>query len=165
MNLVLKVLQADDLGAVAHLRLDAAQERFAGGKLGEIFGKLQAARSPAETPIAVVADGAVVGFFILRQPPASPAWAPASAVSLHNLRIGVSFQGRGYARQAMEATVDWIRDHRPLADRLMLAVNELNLPALQLYASCNFFGTGTTLEGPIGRQLVLVRPIVSGADT
>lgn len=65
----------------------------------------------------------------------------------------------------MEATVDWIRDHRPLADRLMLAVNELNLPALQLYASCNFFGTGTTLEGPIGRQLVLVRPIVSGADT
>lgn len=161
MGVVLKMLRIGDLDAVAHLRLDAEQERFAGGKLGEIFGQMETGRSSLEIPMAIVADGSVVGFFVLRQPPASPSWAHPSCASLHYLRIGLEFQGRGYARQAMELTIDWIRDHRPLADRLMLAVNEQNLAARRLYASCGFSETGSTFEGYIGRQLILSRLIAT----
>lgn len=155
-TLALRLLCDLDTDLVADLQLSAEQEAFAGGACVEI---LQSWRTSVHRrsahPFAVLDGDTVVGFFLLREFHALPAWADGDVLTMHNFRIGHEYQGRGCARRTMELCVQWATCHRPKARRLMLAVNVGNEAASRFYRRFGFQETGLRLDGPLGKQSVL----------
>lgn len=148
----LKALTHFDRATVVHLELEPKQEEFV-EPLDAGFSNL---RTPqVEHPFSVAVGNDVVGFFILREKGALPAWAPPGVITLHNFRIGRSYQGKGYGKLAIRLAVQWILKNRRCIDRLMLAVNVRNVAARQLYLSSGFLGTGAVNCGPTGPQNIL----------
>ncbi|WP_353646851.1 GNAT family N-acetyltransferase [Mesorhizobium sp. WSM2239] len=144
-----------DRAAIARLLLDPEQEQFA-GSVDPIFDELQDSLHPdLEHPFAIVVRDETVGFFILREKKAVPAWAPQDVVTLHSFRIGRARQGRGYGRAGTALAAAWVRQNRPDVTQLMLAVNTRNLVAKAVYLNCGFIDTGATYRGPIGQQNIL----------
>lgn len=151
----LKALSHFDSTTVAHLELEPAQEEFV-EPFDVVFSKLRNSPSPQlEHPFSVVVGNEVVGFFVLHEKAALPDWAPPGVITLHNLRIGRSYQGQGYGKLATRLAAQWILENRPCINRLMLAVNVRNVTARQLYLSSGFLGTGAVNCGPVGPQNIL----------
>lgn len=160
MYMRLKQLGVRDIDVVAHLRLAPEDEKFAGGPLGAVFRTLEECAHPhSQFAFAVVAQDSVVGFFVLREHPISPIWAPTDAITLHSFRIGQQYQGKGFARPTLDCVVGCVLACRPAAARLMLAVNIDNKKARSVYLSCGFKDTGGSHDGPLGRQNILCRRI------
>jgi RimJ/RimL family protein N-acetyltransferase len=144
-----------DRAAIRRMVIDPEQEQFA-GSVDAIFDQLQSSRhSGSEHPFAIVDRRTKVGFFILREKHAAPDWAPHDVVTLHSFRICRASQGQGFGRAGVELAISWIRQNRPDAKRLMLAVNARNLLAKTLYLNCGFIDTGAVVAGPIGKQHIL----------
>ncbi|WP_256477129.1 pyridoxal-phosphate dependent enzyme [Bradyrhizobium sp. 186] len=151
----LKALPHFDSTIVAHLELKPEQEEFV-EPLDAVFSKLRNSSSPQlEHPFSVVVGNEVVAFFILREKAALPEWAPPDVITLHNLRVGRSYQGQGYGKLATRLAAQWILENRPGIKRLMLAVNVRNVTAIQLYVESGFQGTGAVNCGPVGPQNIL----------
>ncbi|MEX3846801.1 MULTISPECIES: pyridoxal-phosphate dependent enzyme [Paraburkholderia] len=141
-----------DSATVAHLRLDADQCQYV-DPLYVVFSELrQSQNSEFEHCFSVVAHDDVVGFFVLREKAAVPEWANPDAMTMHSLRVGLSYQGKGYGKAAAELAIGWIASNRPNVDRLMLAVNARNVVAKRMYLGFGFRDTGLTYCGPIGIQ-------------
>ncbi|NGN43509.1 GNAT family N-acetyltransferase [Mesorhizobium sp. CGMCC 1.15528] len=156
MNIVLRPLKLSDWHLVASIELDAEQERFAGGDMDAIFLALQTSNfSEALHPFAIVADADVVGFYVLREGPALPAWASKDAVTLHSFRVSRSQQGKGYGTVGLKLAARWIAANRPEIQQLMLTVNADNPDASALYLHCGFRATGVIFKGRIGQERVL----------
>jgi GNAT superfamily N-acetyltransferase len=160
-NIALCAIGVADRSAIARLELDPEQEQFA-GSVDAIFDELQSSRHPElEHPFAILARGAPVGFFILREKHAVPAWATPDVITLHSFRICRALQGQGYGRAGTALAIAWVRKNRPSVKQLMLAVNARNLRAKRLYLDCGFVDSGTIYPGPIGKQHILSRDISS----
>ena len=101
---------------------------------------------------AVLAADAIVGFVILKRPPASPEWAGADAVTLHGLRIDTRHRGRGLGRAALAAAIDTARRLWPGARRLALSVDADNVAAKALYVAFGMRGSGPVFQGRIGLE-------------
>ncbi|RUX48353.1 GNAT family N-acetyltransferase [Mesorhizobium sp. M4A.F.Ca.ET.050.02.1.1] len=146
---------ASDRVAIAELVLDLEQEQFA-DPVDAVFNELQNSHHPQlEHPFAVVARGSAVGFFILREKQAVPAWAHRDVITLHSFRVCRNHQNKGYGRAGIELAIGWVRQNRPDVTGLMLAVNTRNLLAKTIYLKCGFVDTGQTHSGPIGDQHIL----------
>ncbi len=156
MDVVLKSLPLSEQRLTAVIELDAEQERFAGGNLDDIFLVLQANEHPeALHPFAMVVDGEVIGFYVLREGPTLPVWASEDAVTLHSFRVSRPLQGRGHGTAGLKLAARWIAVNRPKIRQLMLTVNADNPQASALYLRCGFHATGTTFQGRIGREKIL----------
>lgn len=139
----------------AHLELEPEQEEFV-APLDVVFSRLRDSPSlQLEHPFLVVVGNEVVGFFVLREKAALPVWAPPDVITLHDLRIGRSYQGKGYGKLATRLATQWISENRPCINRLLLAVSVRNVTARQLYLSSGFLGIGAVNCGPVGPQNIL----------
>ncbi len=97
-------------------------------------------------------DEGLVGFVCLKRPPASPIWTPADAVTLHGLKIGTEFRGRGYGGAALDAAFHEARSAWPAARRLLLSVDEDNSNAHRLYLSYGMQPVGVPVRGRVGME-------------
>jgi len=150
----LKALTHFDATTVAHLELDPEQEEFVDPP-AVVFEKLRNSPSSVEHAFLVVVREQVVGFFVLCEKAALPAWAPPSAITLHNLRIGRSYQGNGYGKLATRLAAQWILESRPSISRIMVAVDVRNIAARQLCLSSGFQGTGAVDCGRVSPHNIL----------
>lgn len=155
MRATLQAVSRFDYVAVAHLELEPEQEQFA-GPLDLVFSELlKSPRPELEHPFSIVVRDSIVGFFVLREKAALPAWAPPDVITLHSLRVGRAYQGNGYGKAATGLAVQWILTNRACIKRLMLGVNVLNVAARCAYLNSGFRDTGGTHLGPIGPQNIL----------
>ncbi|MGY5795537.1 pyridoxal-phosphate dependent enzyme len=151
----LRPLTHIDITAVNHLQLEPEQGQFV-DPLYVVFLELRNSLHPEyEHPFAVTIRNEIVGFFVLREKAALPEWAPPDAVTLHNLRIGVTYQGNGYGKAVTGLAVRWISANRRSINRLMLAVNERNVTARHVYLGSGFRETGIIYCGSAGLQDIL----------
>lgn len=157
MAVYLRRLLFSERHVVDTIELDADQQRFAGGSLDGIFRALNAsAHRSAVHPFCLVADEAVVGFFVLREGPARPVWALDNTITLHSFRVSKPFQGCGFGTAAVRLAGQWISTARPVISHLMLTVNADNAGASALYRRCGFHPTGTIFQGRISRERVMI---------
>jgi RimJ/RimL family protein N-acetyltransferase len=164
MAVVLKRLVPAELDIVAHLRLGPGEEEFA-GKLETVLETLRTGTSQcSQHPFAILEGDRAVGFLVLKEDPALPAWSSGQVMTLHNFRIGAPYQGKGYGRAGIALAVEWIRLNRPKVERLMLAVNVRNRHARAIYLRCGFANTGALHQGPIGRQAILAFDLLDAPD-
>lgn len=155
MKVCLRSLQLYEIASVSGIELDEGEEDLAGGPMEMVFERLKDTPSPhACHPFLVIARD-VVGFFMLREMPASPAWAKPDAISLHNFRISRQMQGRGYGTAALILGAHWISVHRPTVGELMLSVNKENTSARGFYTHHGFKDAGADFEGRLGKEFVL----------
>jgi RimJ/RimL family protein N-acetyltransferase len=121
------------------------QERFA-GRLAETLPAAEA--DPNRTPVAIVADGEPVGFFVLHRGPAAGPLAPAPRDALlRAFLVDARVQGRGIATRALGALPDFVAASLPGVRRIVLSVNVRNPVAIRTYQRAGFADTGALYHG------------------
>ncbi len=161
MSVKLRLLSSGDRATINHLTLDPEQEQFV-SPLDLVFCELRNSTCPESVhPFSVVDGEQIIGFFVLREQAALPAWAPLDVITLHSLRIDRSHQGNGHGRAAIELADQWIQKNRPYSNRLMLGVNVRNTKAKEFYLKIGFRDTGATFFGSAGLQKILEYRVTS----
>jgi RimJ/RimL family protein N-acetyltransferase len=129
------------------------QERFA-GRLAETLPAAEA--DPEREPVAILADGEPVGFFVLHRGPAAGELAPEGRdVLLRAFLVDAAAQGRGIATRALAGLPDFVSERLPGVRRIVLSVNVKNPAAIRTYERAGFSDSGRLyLGGAAGPQHV-----------
>jgi RimJ/RimL family protein N-acetyltransferase len=147
MEVRLAAVSPDLREALLRLAPRPDQERFA-GRLADTLPAAEA--DPERTPVAIVADGAPVGFFVLHRGPAAGVLAPEPRdVLLRAFLVDARFQGRGIATRALAALPDFVAVHLPGIHRIVLSVNVRNPVAIRTYQRAGFADTGGLYHGGV----------------
>jgi RimJ/RimL family protein N-acetyltransferase len=145
MEVRLAAVSPDLREALVRLAPRPDQERFA-GRLAETLPAAEA--DPERTPVAILADGSPVGFFVLHRGPAAGALAPEPRdVLMRAFLVDARFQGRGIATRALAALPDFVAGHLPGIRRIVLSVNVRNPVAIRTYRRAGFADTGALYHG------------------
>lgn len=122
-----------------------------------------ACKDPFKTGVVIAHSGQAVGFFVLHTGAGIADFFNdySGIVLLRAFLMDYASQGRGYAKAAMALLPDYVRAHYPEVREIVLAVNERNLPAGQLYARAGFRDHGLRRMGSKGQQLILQYKLAS----
>src|SRR4051812_22359503 len=121
------------------------QERF-GGRLPETLPAAEA--DPEREPVAILADGEPVGFFVLHRGPAAGELAPEPRdVLLRAFLVDARAQGRGIATRALAALPDFVAERLAGVHRIGLGVNVRNPVAIRTYERAGFADSGALHHG------------------
>jgi len=111
-------------------------------------------------PIVILSGGVPVGFFVLHATDRVQQYSSnPQAMLLTALSIDHQQQGRGYAKKAMSALADFVKQEFKECNELVLVVNHKNIAAQNLYVKVGFMDHGERRMGPIGEQIVMNLPL------
>lgn len=111
-------------------------------------------------PVTIFSDDVPAGFFVLDfgsdkiELTDNP-----NAVLLRSLSINPEFQGNGIGKIAMKLLPDFVKKYFPETTEIVLAVNENNASACNLYKLCGYIFTDKTRAGRSGTQLLMQKYI------
>lgn len=101
-------------------------------------------------PIVVVASKPV-GMFLLHDNERVISYTTESNALLFSaFAINYEDQGKGYAKAALQALPQFVKQHFPHIREIVLSVNLKNKAAFCLYMSVGWSDTGRRIGGPIG---------------
>lgn len=83
-----------------------------------------------------------------------------SALLLTSFSINHNRQRRGYAKKSLALLQEFVQRYFPMKNEVVLAVNEKNIPAQNLYEKVGFQDKGFRRMGPIGQQIIMHLPII-----
>ncbi|WP_411346387.1 GNAT family N-acetyltransferase [Paenibacillus sp. WLX1005] len=118
-------------------------------------------RDPERHPIVMVVNGRAVGFFVLHEGDGIITYQsytdtpPDQLMLLRALLVDSSEQGHGYSKQAMNRLGELVRNQFPHIREVILAVNELNERACQVYLATGFEDRDIRRQGALGLQRIL----------
>lgn len=139
------------LAALASLQVAQDQEDL-GGTFAASVNEWKAAKTHHILGLAFHLGSDPVGIVLFKRFALSPSWVPDEAISLHGLKIGFKFQGRGLGRKAFGMAVEAAKAHWPSAKQLMLTVDVGNEPALAIYKGAGMCDSGPVYKGRIGYE-------------
>lgn len=116
-----------------------------------------ACSDPGKTGVVIARGERAVGFFVLHTGEGIADFFQdyPGAVLLRAFLMDYASQGQGFAKAAMALLPDFVRTHYPEAQRVVLAVNERNIPAGQLYSRAGFQDNGLRRSGSKGPQRIM----------
>ncbi|ASK31982.1 GNAT family N-acetyltransferase [Chryseobacterium sp. T16E-39] len=82
-----------------------------------------------------------------------------NSVLLRSLSINPQFQGKGVGKAAMIQVDDFVRTHFENCDEIVLAVNQNNISAYELYIKVGYIYEGKTRIGRSGPQLLMYKKL------
>ncbi|APO48205.1 hypothetical protein BS614_12025 [Paenibacillus xylanexedens] len=116
----------------------------------------EAIQNPDKDPMVILHEEKPVGFFILHKNSEYVEDKDAShTILIRALSISMEHQGNGYAKAAMKALPEFVLQLYREIDEIILAVNERNIAAQQLYLKLGFLDRGVRKMGIHGQQLIL----------
>lgn len=108
------------------------------------------------TPIIILEEGQVVGFFVLDTGEDRFNYTDEQAtILLRGYSIHPSFQGRGIAKQSLALLPAYIAKFFPQVNQVVLGVNEANKAAQSLYIKAGFVDEGKRFTGRSGVQIAM----------
>lgn len=111
-------------------------------------------------PIVILSGGVPVGFFVLHATDRVQAYSSnPQAMLLTALSIDHQQQGKGYAKRAMLALANFVKQEFKECNEVVLVVNQKNRAAQNLYIKVGFVDHGERRMGPIGEQIVMNLPL------
>ena len=143
MDVTLCPVNGENWFAVTQLRVRQDQQDFV---MDNSFSLAQAAYMPRLYPVAVLCDGAPVGFALYGWDADYPGW------SVYRLMVDAKWQGRGIGRRALAQVIDRVRQ-QPDAPCLYISAEPENAAALKLYESMGFALTGEIIEGEVALKM------------
>ncbi|MBE5106569.1 GNAT family N-acetyltransferase [Bacillus thuringiensis] len=78
-----------------------------------------------------------------------------NALLLTSFSINHDRQRRGYAKKSLALLQEFVKRYFPIKNEVVLAVNEKNIPAQNLYKKVGFQDKGFRRMGPIGQQIIM----------
>ena len=116
----------------------------------------EAINNPDKDPVVILVQAVPVGFFVLHKGSEYVERAESDhKILIRALSISVEYQGKGYALEAMKLLPAWVREFHPEVKEIILAVNEANKAAQQLYVKSGYLDFGVRRMGSHGIQHVL----------
>lgn len=111
-------------------------------------------------PITIFYQEKIAGFFVLDfGEDKFDLTENADSVLLRSLSINPDFQGKGIGKSAMTEADHFIREHFTDCNEIVLAVNEKNTQAFQLYIKTGYEFEGKTREGRSGTQFLMFKKL------
>lgn len=115
---------------------------------------------PQKSIVSVLFDNIPCGFFILDQGDEKFKLTDnESSLLLRSFSINPLFQGKGLGKKTMLLISDYIRKNHPNIKQVVLSVNVKNVNAYHTYLKAGYNDIRKYLEGPFGRQHILVKDI------
>lgn len=149
-NVTLDYYQIKYLPALTVYKLPKEQAKFTALPANMLHS------SETKSPVVILADDEVVGFFILHIGEIIKNYTDIpTALLLTSFSIDYRKQRKGFARLGLLALNDFVKKYNPGITDVVLSVNKKNKPARRLYEQVGFVDTGKRIEGVIGEQLVL----------
>ena len=149
--------------AVRALQVGPGQGAYAGDAA---FNLTNAQDDPQSEAMAVIADGAVVGFYRLdfARNAIIGRDLGAPSVGLRAFLIDARQQGRGIGQRATVALCEDVRQRHPQRRLLLLLVHCRNLAGIVVYRKAGFIDTGKLFGGGrAGPQHLMLRPLPATA--
>ena len=144
------------LPALLQLTVHASQQDFV-GRIADLWADAQAC--PGCEPMAILCDGAPIGFYRIETQPqciAGRAFARPT-LGLRAFFIDQRWQGQGLGGRALGALLADLAERHPAARDLALTVNARNTPGIALYRRAGFVDTGELYHGgPAGPQHLML---------
>lgn len=113
-------------------------------------------KSETRTPVLAMVDGRLVTYFDLhRDEGVVPYSDNANAILLRAFSTDYRELGKSYATQALKLLPDFVRQHFPNIDEIVLAVNVGNEVAQKLYEKVGFKDLGERRTGIKGELIVM----------
>lgn len=124
---------------------------------------LEKAKSDRTKNVIVILDynGIPVGLFALQTGDRVQEFTDnQNALLLTSFSINHDSQRKGYAKKSLALLQDFVQRYFPMKNEVVLAVNEKNIPAQNLYKKVGFQDKGFRRMGPIGQQIIMHLPII-----
>lgn len=83
-----------------------------------------------------------------------------NALLLTSFSINHNRQRKGYAKKSLALLQEFVQRYFSMKNEVVLAVNEKNIPAQNLYEKVGFQDKGLRRMGPIGQQIIMHLPII-----
>ncbi|ALC82694.1 MULTISPECIES: GNAT family N-acetyltransferase [Bacillus] len=154
-NVMLDYYQLKYLPALTVYELPEEQAKYTALPANMLYS------SETKSPIVILANEEVVGFFVLHTGEIVKNYTDIStAILLTSFSIDFRKQRMGFAHHGLLALNDFVKKHHSEITDVVLSVNLKNMPARRLYEQVGFLDTGKRMEGVMGEQLVLRKRIV-----
>ncbi|HHK5533692.1 TPA: GNAT family N-acetyltransferase [Bacillus mobilis] len=124
---------------------------------------LEKAKSDRTKNVIVILDynGLPVGLFALQTGDRVQEFTDnQDALLLTSFSINHNRQRKGYAKKSLALLQEFVKRYYPIKDEVVLAVNEKNISAQNLYEKVGFQDQGFRRMGPIGQQIIMHLPII-----
>ncbi|WP_141521784.1 GNAT family N-acetyltransferase [Bacillus cereus] len=119
---------------------------------------LEKAKSDRTKNVIVILDynGVPVGLFALETGDRVKEFTDnEDALLLTSFSINHNRQRKGFAKKSLLLLEEFVKRYFPIKNEVVLAVNERNIPAQNLYAKVGFQDKGFRRMGPIGQQIIM----------
>ena len=149
-NIQLGFLKEEHVQFLKAFRLPQEQEKFT------TLPDKPIEDSEGAQKVVILSENTPVGFFQLQSTDQVKEYSSnPNALLLSALSINYTDQGKGYAKHAMSLLSEFVTTEFPHIDEIILAVNQLNIPAQKLYTTVGFQDTQKRKIGPIGEQMIM----------
>ncbi|MFB7157280.1 GNAT family N-acetyltransferase [Lysinibacillus sp. NPDC056232] len=106
--------------------------------------------------VLVIDEDRLVTFFVLHEKEGvTPYSSNEQAILIRAFSTDFYEQGKGYAKTALQLLPDFILEHFPTINELVLGVNSPNTAAQSLYKKCGFVDEGRLAKGFRGEIKVM----------
>lgn len=107
-------------------------------------------------PILGIEDELLTNFFVLDEKKDVALYTTnQQAVLLRTFSTDYRYQGKGYAKQVLQALPHFIQTKFPKCNEIILAVNQKNIAAQKLYKTTGFKQTEKIVKGEYGPLYVM----------
>lgn len=157
MTIALRFVTEDDHVHLVNYDLTEEQLLFTATPMGSIE---MAEREPDRYPSVILYGESVAGYFALHTNEGPKPYSDnPNAVLLRSYSIRNSCQGRGIAQESMRLLPEFVKEHFPGVNEIVLAVNYQNAAAQHIYQKAGFIDTGKRVTGRSGEQYIYSLPL------
>lgn len=111
-------------------------------------------------PVSIFDDEVLVGFLVLDfGVDKFDITDNSDSVLLRSLSINPAFQGKGIGKSVMVVIDEFIKDHFESCDEIVLAVNQNNTIAYEIYLKTGYLFEGKVREGRSGPQFLMSKKL------
>ena len=155
---LLQFYHSEDFAELAY-DLDENQSMFT-SSVENALHRIKERNDGKAFPITIFLDDKKVGFFVLDfGNDKLPLSENQKCVLLRSLSINPDFQGKGIGKASMLKIEAFVRENFPDCNEVVLAVNEKNTLAFELYLKTGYLYEGKIIEGRVGPQFVMFKKL------
>lgn len=122
----------------------------------QVFKRLEQREDHLAQPVTILLDEKPIGFFVLDfGEDKMDLTNNENSLLLRSLSIDPKYQGAGYGKSAMLLMDSFVKEHYPIVEELVLAVNFKNKSAYNLYLKVGYIDDGSVREMEKGKQHLL----------
>lgn len=139
--------------------LDENQQQYT-STVEQALERIKERNDPKAFAITVFEDQQPAGFFVLDfGEDKFELTENSKSVLLRSLSINPTLQGKGIGKSAMQIVDDFVKNHFPDCDEIVLAVNMKNISAYHVYLKTGYSYDGKNRMGRSGPQYLMYKKL------